>query len=129
MLPIWLSAPAGFAADDSPKWICLTERATGFAWNGQRWDQTSFDTSKMRYVISRDPAEDNAYTVKTVSRNYGTRCDGPTEYGFISCPFFGEFKFNTKTLRFLSTYTAGYLDGKENNDNTPAIEIGTCTRF
>jgi hypothetical protein len=40
-----------------------------------------------------------------------------------------EFVFDLNTNRFLHTSTFGYVDGKENNNNTPYIAGGTCTRI
>jgi len=38
------------------------------------------------------------------------------------------YKFNFRTRRFLKIYTAGYLFG-DNNDDTPAISGGLCTKI
>ena len=40
-----------------------------------------------------------------------------------------EYMFNLRTGRFLATYLEGYLDGKDNNENNPAVEGGICTKF
>ena len=40
-----------------------------------------------------------------------------------------EYEFNLRTNRFLVYYRSGYLDGKDNNDNTPSMSGGTCTRI
>jgi len=50
------------------------------------------------------------------------------EYGIFRCNMIlGEFIFNSKSKRFIKTYTAGYLSGQDNNDNTPYVMIGTCS--
>lgn len=31
------------------------------------------------------------------------------------------------SLRYVETYEIGFVDGKDKNDNTPMIEMGTCS--
>ncbi len=45
------------------------------------------------------------------------------------CEKFGWLIFNKETLRFADYYAFGYTDGVDNNDNTPAVTVGKCTRF
>jgi hypothetical protein len=40
-----------------------------------------------------------------------------------------EYTINLVTNRFFAAYLQGYIDGKENNDNTPAVLAGTCTKI
>jgi hypothetical protein len=40
-----------------------------------------------------------------------------------------DYVFNLKTNRFLSVYAYGYVDGIENNDNTPSVVGGRCTKI
>jgi hypothetical protein len=49
----------------------------------------------------------------------GFRCGTITE----------DFVVNIKTLRFLRIYPLGYVSGQDNNDNTPSVSGGTCTRI
>lgn len=39
-----------------------------------------------------------------------------------------EYVFNLKTNRFLAAYFGGYTDGNDNQDNTPGMSGGTCTK-
>jgi hypothetical protein len=40
-----------------------------------------------------------------------------------------EVKINFENHRFLKIYKAGYLDGRDNNANTPSISGGICTKI
>lgn len=52
------------------------------------------------------------------------------EEGEFSCNTFGgEWSMNISNGRFLSTYTWGYVDGVNSNDNTPSIEVGSCSKI
>jgi hypothetical protein len=43
--------------------------------------------------------------------------------------FITTYKFNLRTGRFLSIYAIGYIDGKDDDSNTPVISGGTCTKI
>ena len=50
--------------------------------------------------------------------------------GDLSCNLKGgQLKVNFNTLRFLNTYLKGYIDGVDDNSNTPFINVGTCTKI
>lgn len=54
------------------------------------------------------------------------------ELGGLSCTVLRgtyEYKFNFNNHRFIKIYTYGYTDGVDNNDNTPAISGGLCTKI
>jgi hypothetical protein len=40
-----------------------------------------------------------------------------------------DYIFNLKNSRFLSVYPVGYVEGEDNNDNTPHVSGGTCTKM
>jgi hypothetical protein len=40
-----------------------------------------------------------------------------------------EYAFDLETNRFMVDYLVGYLGGKDDNSDTPAISIGTCTKI
>jgi hypothetical protein len=108
-------------------WLCLADSATGFAWDGQRWIQSNFYTDKKRYIISQ-AERSTGFVMKKVGEPYEQKCTAANEYGFIACDMiFGQFIFNSAHLRYLMTYPVGFIDGKDNQDNTPSIEIGSCS--
>ncbi len=50
--------------------------------------------------------------------------------GSFSCRVIGgDLDVNLSNGRFLQSYVWGYVDGEDNNDNTPNIEIGKCSRI
>jgi hypothetical protein len=50
--------------------------------------------------------------------------------GRLTCFYSGQHLYvNLQTNRYLELYPHGYIDGEDNNDNTPFAKIGTCTRF
>jgi hypothetical protein len=115
------------ARADDPKWICLVDYAVGFYWSGKDWESNNFKTDN-KYIVAREEPG-GPYTIKDSGDSYGGECAGPGDYGFIYCNDFGEFKFDTKSMRFLKTYTMGYFDGRDEEGNTPNIELGKCTAF
>ena len=39
-----------------------------------------------------------------------------------------EYKFNLKNNRFLRAYLAGYVNGMNENSDTPYVSDGTCIK-
>lgn len=123
-----------------------------------KWDSTRFKTGE-RYVVNvaRHSKTENwlgelrtVYTVQVHNHGSGEsdallgncRTNNPTlhsynpithfisEAGELSCRRLGgDWMMNLKNGRFMNTYVWGYLDGIDNNSNTPNIEIGTCSRI
>ena len=48
---------------------------------------------------------------------------------FVCQGLLGQLYFSPKSGRFIKTYIAGYWDGKDNNENTPAITRGRCSKI
>ena len=68
------------------------------------------------------------WKVKDFGSSIEEDCDEPNKVGSFRCEiFFGEFLVNLKTKRFLKSYLFGYIDGNDNNNNTPAVTIGKCS--
>lgn len=106
-------------------YLCLPKSATGFSYvqNSNSWEITTFNVSDDKYLLKNKSGKwfwnkfgnENPRSCKDVNQR-------------IICNFqVSEVIFDKKTLRYLKTYIAGYVDGIANNDNTPLIEIGTCT--
>jgi hypothetical protein len=52
-----------------------------------------------------------------------------SDSGYFSCNLTGgDLTVDLGTLRFLKSYTWGYVDGVDDNRNTPFIMVGTCSR-
>ncbi|MET4242744.1 hypothetical protein [Bradyrhizobium sp. RT10b] len=52
----------------------------------------------------------------------------PNNYIFCNAVL-SDYVINLSNNRFLRNYMSGYVDGVENNKNTPAVSGGTCTRI
>lgn len=53
-----------------------------------------------------------------------------SDSGYFSCNVAGgDLIVDLDTLRFLKSYTWGYVDGVDDNSNNPHIEIGDCSRI
>jgi hypothetical protein len=108
-------------------YLCITEGSTGFYFNSNQkiWEQTKFKTDKNKNILKKIK---NNWEWRDFGNDWGEPCGSLNEYGYLNCKMiFGELRFNSKSLRFLTTYTVGYVDGSNANSNTPAISIGTCT--
>jgi hypothetical protein len=123
-----------FGAD---QYLCLADFSTGFAPDKatKKWKPTEFDISKHRYVAKKagDIAKWNEF--------------GAPDFLAIDCSPFGNAKgivvceskfgttilFNENSLRYQKYYEGSYMkDGMLPSDSlfaddTPLIEIGTCS--
>jgi hypothetical protein len=52
-----------------------------------------------------------------------------TRYGFLECSRMGliEYKFNFINHRFIEIYKGGYINGANDNNDTPKMSGGVCT--
>lgn len=110
-------------------YFCVSEAAGGVSYEKSinKWKGTAFKTNNDKILITK---KNNKWVMKQFDLSIENDCSSPNEYGVMKCEkFFGTLIFNTKTLRYLSTYTAGYIDGVDKNDNTPSVEIGACTKL
>jgi hypothetical protein len=119
------------------RYLCETVTSGGVRYDttSKEWVGTRFKTTKS-LIISKPtdggPYEGRAFVVTKLGTSYASgSCAKPFDSeGNLKCGMlFGELLFNKNTMRFLSTYMFGYLDGIDNNDNTPAISIGVCSPF
>jgi len=109
-------------------YLCVPTSSTGFKFdsNTKKWNSTFLSNDLKQILIKTD----SGWQWRDFGRNWGLKCDLKFEDdGLIICPvFYGEVKFNKKTLRYIQTYTAGYVEGIDNNKpDTPGMTIGTCS--
>jgi hypothetical protein len=122
---ILLSAATVAVAQDA--YLCVPSKITGFSYNSSTklWEQTSFRIGDEKKLLKK---VGNQWEWRSFGKQFGQKCGQMSDYGWINCDLiFGTMRFNKNELRYLETYTAGYIDGKNNDDNTPAITIGTCS--
>ena len=140
--------------DFSGAYFCTAEAAGGVRFNDstERWQGTRFTADTKRIItIERGgkvldvvPESLDYYyvTYKYHGEDIDLGCvdvsDTLSEFpqlihindGEISCKTYGGWlEVNLRNGRFLQTSTAGYTDGIDNNRNTPAVVIGTCSRI
>lgn len=111
-------------------YLCVGDQATGFSFNTstKEWSQTKFNVKDAKYILSKGSEK---WEWKKIGEKNGIECDSSfSEYGYMNCESFTKIQFNKKTLRYISTYTIGYVNigitRKEGND-TSSIEIGKCS--
>jgi hypothetical protein len=106
-------------------YLCIPKSATGYSYekSTKSWEITSFNVRNEKYLLKKKSGiwswdEFGQNTSLSECKELITK---------INCRLAGELIFDKKTLRYLRTYIAGYVDGVNNNNNTPLIEIGTCS--
>jgi len=107
-------------------YLCIPKSATGYSYIQvtNSWEMTSFSVGNDKYLLKNKSKSWN-WDRFGESNSFSTCKEIGSQ---ISCARLGgDVIFDKKTLRYLRTYIAGYVDGVNNNNNTPLIEIGTCS--
>lgn len=135
-----LAATAACAADS---YLCVTQMVTGFVYDKDagEWSSASFNANR-RYVVSRARVDGFAWEVVQVGETRpSTLCKSDfTGAGNLSCEGSHQFKMNRTNRRFLHAYLMGYWTDRsgepgamgnpylfKEGENTPFVEIGTCS--
>ncbi|MEP7240578.1 MAG: hypothetical protein ABI697_06810 [Devosia sp.] len=152
-----VSQPAGAADKDfSGSYYCTEEFGGGIGYNEslKQWQGQAF-IPQAKFIVglklpSSTPNSGNAenlvqtYSMTTTdsgttntsactySGNYGD--ESPvrleTDFPLLGCwSNFFSYRIDLATLRYLRVYFAGYVNGADNNDNTPSVMGGTCTKI
>jgi hypothetical protein len=137
-------------------YFCIVESSGGVAFDArsQKWQGTVFRPEgkfvlKMEWLKSR--VENSKYLGDQRVNDYhvsitqsggtypmpcgnGARPDGTVvsifEGGSFRCEAgLQDYAFNIGTNRFLVAYMVGFISGTDNNENTPAMSAGTCTKI
>jgi hypothetical protein len=132
-LAILLPTPV-FAID---KYLCIADKATGFAWNGSAWVTTAFKVEEKRYLVGdADPRQTQAlnHTEPVAVTVFGESfpsiwCAAP-KFDVLNCEGYGErIRINLNSLRFITVYMVGFVSGKDDNSDTPSMTIGRCSKL
>tara|TARA_Y100001934_G_C12152397_1_gene677947 strand:- start:256 stop:693 length:438 start_codon:yes stop_codon:yes gene_type:complete len=126
------------SATEDPTYLCVSEESTGFYYENKSWGRAHFNVSDEKYIIRK--IKENEFGFEEKETPYGVFTLGgqnPVYMCFIDeysndfrCKVgVGEFYFSPESGRFIKTYTAGYWDGVNNNDNTPHIARGRCSKI
>lgn len=119
-------------------YLCIADKATGFSYKEkyQKWDSANFNVSDVKYIITKSKplliSENNQKEVWAI-KHFGDESvfayskEDFSNKDIIIIRGGYEFFINKISLRYLKIYNQGYWDGKDNNDNTPHMEIGKCS--
>lgn len=108
-------------------YLCIPSKSTGFSFDNNKnsWVVSTFITTESKRILIKSNSK---WEWRRFGDKWGEPCGDISEAGWLTCNgFFGTVRFNKNNLRYVETYTFGYTDGKNNNENTPSISIGTCT--
>ena len=129
---LWI---ASANAEESPKWLCIADAATGFSYKNGRWVSTNFNVDDNRFIVFKKQYS-LVYEVRKMGYHFGSSCrkDDPDEEGWIQCEGILEtWRMNIFSLRYLRANLIGYViedldeDERLAKASTPFIEIGRCS--
>ena len=108
-------------------YLCIPDGASGISWNAstKKWGHTNFNVKNDKHLLKET---DKGWEWSNFGKTFGQKCGEFSEAGFLECDIIGgQLRFNKKTLRFLKTYVWGYVEGVDNDNDTPAIVFGECS--
>jgi hypothetical protein len=117
-------------AEEAKQWICVAERAAGFAYKDGEWKQGIFRLEGQKYIISPSKTENTkiVYQANRVGNEFKFPCRNE-QYQFICGKAEVTIVFNSKILRF-NLFNSGILLSRTLEDiqkTTPAIIMGKCS--
>ena len=104
-------------------YLCIAEAAGGVKWIDGKWSGTSFNPNQ-KYLLRNNEWVWFGY-------QSGTQCK-PDLFNkdILSCvSSLDHVRFNKKNLRFSAYYTGTYVFGQAQGGDTPAVNVGTCSRI
>lgn len=136
-------------------YFCNVKAAGGLRYDEQTkvWRSANFKPGnsfvlKLKFVASRtqkswndkdEPVNDFSVTLTEEGSNSEKKCYNSRTFkeiitissiNYINCnSSITEYTFNLESNRFLAAYLVGYVGGDDNNDDTPSISGGTCTKI
>jgi hypothetical protein len=130
--------------EETDSYLCVADQTTGFTFAQGTWKSTNFKEDR-KFLFKREIAPNNGtnwnsgdriWTVSELGQVSSlAQCydvinlsGGPVVLDNIFCGGLYNVKFNKKSLRLLLSYFVGFTDG-DNNDNTPTITIGKCSKL
>jgi hypothetical protein len=140
-----LAEPVVAASADA--YLCVAEMSAGLQFDSAQkaWRPNVFNTSDKVVVKRATPTEAAvgwSWAVWSLGNQtlptYVCKQDFDAA-GFLYCEGFGQFKFNNKNLRYISTYMFGFVDdalpevGPEagrrrvEGQDTPSVKGGRCS--
>lgn len=133
MAQLLISASAKAGAEE--RYICLAEKAVGFAYESTtaKWKETEFNVDH-KYVISQVQRAKMEWRVNVISGvKFSTVCSRGFYNNFLNCedPLLQSsfFRFNRELMRYISVNISGYHNDISLFRETPYMEIGTCSKI
>ena len=122
-------------AKQGATYLCVAEKASGFAFVESEWLPQAFNTDS-KYILKRTsikPDGERLYSLTNFGRNFPSieDCKQHPKGNTVRCSnALGSFTFSIESKRFIKSYLIGYLTGDaESGDDTPHLEIGVCTKI
>ena len=126
-------------------WLCIRDKATGFALQNGDWVSGDFQAGN-KYMIKEASQQNKSiygsvYQVHPFGDEYpswvcGDFGSNEDAKGLLACDGYAiagdSFKYNPSTGHFLTARTNGYVHTFDDGrvvDDTPAIEIGKCSKL
>jgi len=139
LIAVLLSTSA-YAQLKEGSFACIEEWSAGgkFSPSKKRWEGVIFQDKK-EFVVKLTRTHIDAYTITITKTGY--RTPSACAWGDYSemaisdnnttgCKLDStEYRFHLETLKFITLDREGFLDGKNNHDETPYIAGGTCTKI
>ncbi|MFD1481439.1 hypothetical protein [Paracoccus nototheniae] len=153
------STPASILYDSSGdfagNYLCLGSASGGVRFDSRSnsWEGATFKTDEDRYIFTVEAlgsvtrpafftgAEESVMQYHVTASNFdqtspgscswnGEQLEKISRQGDFRCnSALVEYSVNISTMRFMATYRQGYIDGQDNNFNTPSVTIGQCSKF
>uniref|UniRef100_UPI0040483776 hypothetical protein n=1 Tax=Rheinheimera sp. TaxID=1869214 RepID=UPI0040483776 len=105
-------------------YLCISEAAGGVYWENGKWSNAKFTTGQ-KYLF-----QDNRWFEWGKKFALADCKKHPYMDDSVTCESFPyHIAFNKEKLRFSAYYLYGFVDGRDSNADTPAVEIGTCSKL
>jgi len=133
-------------------YFCASEFSAGidFDITTKKWGSKRFQASskfilrvshgrhRIQRALQDETVTDYLATITQMGANFAAPCTTAADHKFVgresdhafACQtFYTEYRFNLRTMRFLAGYFGGFVDGKDDGNDTPAMSAGTCTKI
>ena len=133
-LLLTLSATAALSEGNTDSYLCSADEATGFFFENGKWGSSTFNVQEEKFIIRPlNETEKDRYSDE-YSHGYATLGNSfvtsgcSYAYGMFHCESLYEIRFSPDTGRYLKSHLVGYWTGEDNNENTPYLERGRCSK-
>ena len=124
------------------RYECKADLVVGYAFDEttRSWTVKQFKPPARKYVVRRLTSQEMQSPMNIKGATWGA-FEGDERITFFLCPepktnvyedglecggVALNFMLNAKAGRYQEYYAGGYINGRDDNDDTPSIEIGRC---